>query len=505
MRAHLKQLVSDTATYGIADALSKTLSFLAAPLLTRLLTPADYGTLELLLVFVSLTTPLVLLGLDSALPSFYLDPNICPDEHARKRLVSSILWLLAGWGTVFGMLGWAVAPLVARAVFADKVSVDLLRIAVLVTLASALWWFGHYILRFQFRARLYAVLSVVVAVANVGVGLWVLAGLHQGLGAYYAAYGAVLLVGGLVGLYIIRREISLSFAWSLAWKGLQVGLPFVPATIIYVALSLVDRVMLNHFVPLDHVGWYAIALRVVGVMHAAVAVLGMAWSPLAIKMYYESAVEAQAFYRRVLTYVVALGGLAALTLAALAPAILWIMAPAAYAPAATAVGPLAVAGVALAASHVSTLGPVLKRRPFYVLLLAVLAFGIGIAANLLLIPLWGIVGAAWATALVRCVLAGGAGIVTERLLQPFQYERGLVLTLGVLVVAGTIVIGQAKSANPLVDMGLNALVLVSYVAALGWLGVLRRAHVRMVYNSGVQRLVRLKSWLGGLRSAALPE
>ena len=72
----------------------------------------------------------------------------------------------------------------------------------------------------------------------------------------------------------------------------------------------------------------------------AVTMFSMAWSPLAVKTYYDSPDDYSFFYRQMLIYVLAVFGFMAMTLTMLAPVILWVLAPKEYAPALVAVGPL---------------------------------------------------------------------------------------------------------------------------------------------------------------------
>lgn len=115
-----KQHFSDTVTYGFSDGLVKLLGFVTVPILTRLLNPADYGILELLVICVAFATPVAMLGSDFSLQTFYLDKELFPTTDAHRALVSSNFWCLMGWGGALIALGWVAAPYLSRTAFDGK-------------------------------------------------------------------------------------------------------------------------------------------------------------------------------------------------------------------------------------------------------------------------------------------------------------------------------------------------------------------------------------------------
>ena len=250
VRSLFKKLLGDTATYGASDVLLKVIGFLTVPIITRLLTLADFAILELLATFVTFATPLVIMGMDFALPSFYLDKELAPNERQRGRLLSTSLWILLGWGCFLLILCALSSQYISSIVFDGKLDVGLVYLAIFVTFGSLLWWFGRYILRLKFQARLFAILSIVITILNSVAGIFVLVVLHWSLRGYYAVNGVTITLGGLIGLYLLRKEIHFEFDFGLAWRIVRMGIPFIPATIIYVGMTLLDRLILNYFVTL---------------------------------------------------------------------------------------------------------------------------------------------------------------------------------------------------------------------------------------------------------------
>ena len=67
----LKQLGKDTLIYGIGGILAKSVSFFLLPIYTRIFTPADYGTIEMLTVISSFLSAIMVMGMDSAQSMYF--------------------------------------------------------------------------------------------------------------------------------------------------------------------------------------------------------------------------------------------------------------------------------------------------------------------------------------------------------------------------------------------------------------------------------------------------
>src|SRR5262245_9876372 len=91
MRGYLRRLTSGVAIYGAGDAAISIVNFLLLPIYVRVLTPADYGAL---LVLISLETFVKILnrwGLDGAFMRYFLDRE---EGLPRQRMATTILAFL---------------------------------------------------------------------------------------------------------------------------------------------------------------------------------------------------------------------------------------------------------------------------------------------------------------------------------------------------------------------------------------------------------------------------
>ena len=112
MTSYLRRLLRTGAAYQLADAVSKVVALALLPVYTRHLTPADYGTAELMLTTIILASIVLRLGLGEAFVRFhYLDA----DPERRRRLARTATGTLSLVTTVAAVAVALAAEPVSRA------------------------------------------------------------------------------------------------------------------------------------------------------------------------------------------------------------------------------------------------------------------------------------------------------------------------------------------------------------------------------------------------------
>ncbi|NQU07321.1 MAG: oligosaccharide flippase family protein, partial [Candidatus Abyssubacteria bacterium] len=79
------ELSADTLSYGMGKAGEGIAALVLIPVLTRALTPIEFGVWDVTMTFFMLTTMVASLGLEPALAAFYFETR----EPGRKKLIAS--------------------------------------------------------------------------------------------------------------------------------------------------------------------------------------------------------------------------------------------------------------------------------------------------------------------------------------------------------------------------------------------------------------------------------
>jgi O-antigen/teichoic acid export membrane protein len=388
----LRRLGKHSAIYGLGGLVQRILAVLLLPIYTRYLSPDDYGVVETL---VALTTVLVItlrLGITNAFFRFYFDSS----EPAHRRLVlRTSFWFTMGMATLGLVLGVLFSRELATALFGSSGDAEVVAAAFV-----GLWAQMNYEqLTSLFRVEERSVAYVTASFANIGITiaatLILVVGLDAGpLGVIVGGFtGTLLVYAALIGYR--REQLGLQFDRELLRQMNRFGLPLVPSALFLWVTNFSDRFFLLKLADQQEVGLYSVGVRIASAMALLLTAFRLAWPAFAYSI--EDDAEAKRTYAFVLTYLVALTSWVALGLGLLAPWLVgWIAAPS-FAESAEVVGPLAFAVVPFAGYVVIAIGIGRARRTQFNWVVTGAAAVVNVVLNLLLIPPYGMMGAAVAT------------------------------------------------------------------------------------------------------------
>ena len=263
--ASIRGLLRRSSVYFVSTLIAQASSLVVFPLYTRVLGPADYGVLSLLLALVTVAVTVVVVGLTTAVSRF----TATTDGDAR--VVGSAVGFVAITGILVAVVGTLLRVPVSEALapgavgrFSESlpwalsyVAVDAVYVVLLAAVAA------------EKRVRLYlsatiVSVSVSLALAALLVGLLGF-GVPGALGAMIAgvACAVPLVLAKLVRPGWWRVDRRLLFA-MLAFGGV-----LLPMNLAGWVLDLSDRYFLSHWVDLTQLGHYSAAYRVGGLVTIA--------------------------------------------------------------------------------------------------------------------------------------------------------------------------------------------------------------------------------------------
>src|SRR5688572_736397 len=100
--------------YAVGIVLTKAVAFLMLPVYTRLLTPADYGVLQLVTMFLEVLSIFAGSRIAYGIFHFY---HKAADEAARRAVLTTAVVLLAATFGAVALIALAAAPNLALAIF----------------------------------------------------------------------------------------------------------------------------------------------------------------------------------------------------------------------------------------------------------------------------------------------------------------------------------------------------------------------------------------------------
>jgi O-antigen/teichoic acid export membrane protein len=416
----LRRLFASSGIYFLASAGQQAVGFLLLPLYTSVLSPADYGVLEIINTTGLIAVMVLSLGLPSAIMKCY--HRDCRSDSDRRSLLATSLAV--------------ELPVLLAGCFLIYVNAD--------RLASGLLGPGHPGFLFRLMAAwvfLNATLGIILALfrsreeaallGTVTLGMFVLLmflniyfvwALRLGVQGVLMGNCISTATAILVGVVLLRSRATIRINPALIGPLMGFGLLIVPAALSGWVMGMADRYLLKFYGQLAAVGVYSLGYKLGMVMEVLiVSPFQLAWPPFSFAISENH--DHKQVYARTLTYLTLASSMAVLGLSLLSPIVLRYATHPDYFKAATVVPLIALAYAFNGVHYCVSPGIHLRRRTQWLPVLVATAAVLNVVLCVLLIPRIGMLGAAWATTASFAVLAASTFTVAQAL-YPVAYEYG---------------------------------------------------------------------------------
>ena len=264
--------------YGVGFFLLRSISFLLLPLYTNLLNTNDAGIVFIVYTVLAFLNPVYAFGMDSALLKFYNS-----SQHSQRSVVSSSLFAticsssllsilllsLSNWFSFFLNANYNGLFFIALILFFDSISARLL-----------------VLLRLQERPYYYLLIGLVNIVSSIGFNLLFLKYFSFGsFGALYALTFSAFVQFIFLAPPLIKNIKISQLNYLLIQKMFWFGIPFLPATILFIITGISDRWLIKFFLGLEPVGLYGAGYKVGSAISILVLAFNLSWQPYYLKHY----------------------------------------------------------------------------------------------------------------------------------------------------------------------------------------------------------------------------
>ena len=391
MKSRLSILAKGTAIYGVGQTLNRMVALLMLPLFTSYLSPEDFGVIALLGILSFLVTPLFGLGFGASMGIVYFEGSC----ETRKALTV--------WTALAILVASSAIMLLISAIYAEPISLLLFnnpqygREILLVVGTAALN--GIMIqplqsrLQFEERAWLFTVLSTVSALLVLSLNALFVIRMGMGVDGW--------LIGGAIGaavsfasfFLVVARSTPFKLDYSVARELVRLGLPIIPSFAFLLVMQHSGRYMLQWEKGLAEVGVYTI-----GYNFGMLAALDVGAFTTAWYSYFKSFIDrqgegAQAF-SKVMTYYLFLSGIIALLFFVGAKPVVLLFTYNAVTAACCGIGMVSLSQCLSGLFSVLLPGCYFAREVRVVNIVQGVATVALLSANMLLIPRYGMYGAA---------------------------------------------------------------------------------------------------------------
>lgn len=464
-RASIGRLLQDSSIYFLGNALSRVVGFLAIPFYARYLSPAQYGLIEL--VELSTQTVAIAFGLQAvgaALSRLFYDQPTPDDERA---VVSTSLLATGFLSAFITILAVAGSDSLSNLVFHTSAWSSLLRAAFIGMFFSSMIEVALVYERIQNRARFFLYYTLITLCVTLLLNILFIGFLNAGVWGFVSSKLVVSSAG--TAYLMLRMKRSVGFRWRTLYVPplFKFGAPLILSSLSYFAIHFSDRFFLSAAVSLDELGRYALAYKFAILVSAIVGdSFSKSWG-VTLYRYVDQPDWREQFTRvaSYFTYILFVSGFA---ISVCSPELFRLMVPQSYFPPPLLLPMIVLSYLAREIGDFFRTLLLINKRSVVVGNIAAAGAVINLAANALLIPKYGIYGAAMATLFTWAIyMVGCWWIANAEHRLPMQ--KSAYVRLFLLVCVAYAAVAVTRTDLVLVQVVLDAVWVLTFAAAAAWL------------------------------------
>ena len=271
------KLFKNSGIYVIVSVLQKAIMFFLLPLYTAFLTPEDYGTLNVVLSISSLLSVLFLLSLNGAATRFHF--QYLNDDKKIKDIWGTLsLFVLINsvfFGTVFILLHRHLLDPFAKGIN----FFPYLFLGILSTILSPLYLFFQTYLQTKQDGVRYGINMMLNFLLNIGLIIFFVVGLKKGVVGILLANLITAFVFFIYVLFAFVPKLTIGLKKTILKPAFRYSLPLVPHSLSSWLMSMVDRIFVNNISGKAETGLYSVGYQFGNIVNVLTTAINQAYVP----------------------------------------------------------------------------------------------------------------------------------------------------------------------------------------------------------------------------------
>lgn len=381
----LKRLFNNTLLFALGQFGSTFVSFLLVPLYTNYLTTAEYGKADLVINLTNLLLPLITICITDGVMKFSLD-----GDHSINQVFTCSFSIC--------LIGFVSSILLFKIIY-DYGKVSEYIILFYLILFSRIFYnlVLSYIKSLQ-KLKLYAIIAIINTVIACVSNIVLLMLVHAGVNGYLTAYVIANTVSIIIASISIRvwKYIKPGYYSNSTLREMSTfSAPLIPNNISNWAMNSMDKYMITYMYDVSYNGVYSVAHKFPSIISMLSAVFNQAWNYSALEE--QKNKDYQNYYRQVfLLYSSYMFILASMIMCVIRPIVItWVGTEFSDAWQYTPYLFISTIFSCLTGFYVPLF--VIAKKTSSLFISTVAGAVVNLVLNMILIPIWGINGASFAT------------------------------------------------------------------------------------------------------------
>ena len=438
-------LLKDSVIYGGGRMLQKFLTALMLPLFTAFMTKSDYGILGMVVTVTTFLDVFVTLGFDIAFTRFYFDDK---DEAHRNKIITHVFYVDVFYPAI--LLGVLIAfmPQISSLIMGGSGYTIYFDIGLATLFFTNINDLPFTLLRLEHRPWTFTGFTIARVLVQVPLAILFLAVFHWGPAGYLGANLLTAILLNIASTPIYIRKLRFLWDGELMRSMLAFAIPAMFTAISFFFLKLSDRFFLLHYQGKAEVGLYTVANSLAQPLYIVGMAFRMAWP----QWHYAKLNEPELHKRMVSrssTYFMAFNALLLVLIGVYLPLVVHVLLASDFWSVTSTTYVLTLSVALYNLYFIFWIGSNVAKKNRLIPVITLIASGVNVGLNFLLVPVYGMWAAAWTTVIGFAILAVLVYFISNHY-YPIPYEWRRLITLGVaaaLTLGTTWAIGTAAGVS----------------------------------------------------------
>lgn len=247
----------NAGTYTFANILNSAIPFFLMPVLTRHMSPSDYGIVAMFTVLLGFVSPFTGLSINGAIVRQYYEKELID----LPVYVTNCLLILACSSMLVSVVFYMFSGPISRiSSFPEK----WLWIIIIVSIGQFITLVNLSLWQVQLKAKVYGLYQISRTTVNILLSIWMVVALGMAWKGRVQAQFYTMCLFGALGLFLLYRGGWLKFSFNLDYirNALKFGVPLIPHAIGAIVITMTDRFFITNMVGLAATGLYSVGYQV---------------------------------------------------------------------------------------------------------------------------------------------------------------------------------------------------------------------------------------------------
>ncbi|MHB8581067.1 MAG: lipopolysaccharide biosynthesis protein [Ignavibacteriaceae bacterium] len=430
-----RSLSKSTIWYSLGNLFVRSISFMLLPLYSNLISTKEFGNYSLLMSVYAIVSVLYQFGLQSAFSKFYIEAD---SDNNRVKIFSTVINSVMIAGTIFTAIIIIFSGEISSIILGSHNSSGLVRLTFITLFIDTVAYFGLHLFKTKEYSKKVVLLSSVSAVSNLLFNVIFVYLMKEGVeGIFYAQIisSAILII---LMVPSFTQEYSLHIELDILKMMLIFSVPLIISGLFSSAMDVSDRFLINNFLGKNLVGIYSFSYRIAMVMNVFVISFRTAWIPYALNIFNMD--NHKEVFGKTFLKLISAGGLVLLIVTLFTGYLFDLrifgiaFLNSSYLPGLTILPFVLLGYLFNGLASFFSIYPLVSNKTYHFPVADGIGFTLNLILNLILIPQFGIVGAAFATTIAFAASAFYLFIISSGKLKINYNVKELFVIVGMISV-----------------------------------------------------------------------